>query len=174
MSQVAGVRAGERDLAFTEAQVVLLGELLDLIFPASESGESATVMGLLEIALARLDSPWGRGHDRYLAPPFEEPSESGFGWQGAAPPRDVVASGLLALELHLRSIAVSSLGVLDPAEQSELVRLLRTDALAQDSAVFFDVVRQLLIDGLFDDGRAGRQSPGSDWLAAAGRDRPER
>jgi gluconate 2-dehydrogenase gamma chain len=151
----------------TEEDRATLAALLDLLLPADDSGPAASGFGIDAAVAARLESPWGRGDDRYLAEPFEAPAAAGFGWQQPESPIEVVANGLRALRRQLDAEGTAGLDGLPADAADELIGRARRGEFDDGSGEFFRTVRELLADALFHAPPVAGGISASAWLLDA-------
>lgn len=119
---------------FTETEALIVAAAASRIFPSDESGPGAREAGVAIFIDRQLAGPYGRDRFRYTQPPFEDAPRE-FGYQGSATPRQIYREGLKGLQgFHL----LSAIG--------------QDDALRQiESTVFFSLLRQNTIEGMFCD-----------------------
>lgn len=119
---------------FTETEALIVAAAASRIFPSDESGPGAREAGVAIFIDRQLAGPYGRDRFRYTQPPFEDASHE-FGYQGSATPRQIYRDGLEGLKgFHL----------LAPAAQDEALRKI-------ESTLFFSLLRQNTIEGMFCD-----------------------
>jgi gluconate 2-dehydrogenase gamma chain len=119
---------------FTESEALVVASATSRIIPSDDSGVGATEAGVTVYIDRQLAGPWGRDRNRYTQGPFEEaPPE--FGYQGKATPREIYREGLKSLKGFDR---------LSPSEQIKTLRQI-------ESSLFFSLLRQNTIEGMFCD-----------------------
>jgi gluconate 2-dehydrogenase gamma chain len=119
---------------FTESEALVVASATSRIIPSDDSGVGATEAGVTVYIDRQLAGPWGRDRNRYTQGPFEEaPPE--FGYQGKATPREIYREGLKSLKGFDR---------LSPLEQIKTLRQI-------ESSLFFSLLRQNTIEGMFCD-----------------------
>jgi gluconate 2-dehydrogenase gamma chain len=119
---------------FTESEALVVASATSRIIPSDDSGVGATEAGVTVYIDRQLAGPWGRDRNRYTQGPFEEaPPE--FGYQGKATPREIYREGLKSLKGFDR---------LGPLEQIKTLRQI-------ESSLFFSLLRQNTIEGMFCD-----------------------
>jgi gluconate 2-dehydrogenase gamma chain len=119
---------------FTESEALVVASATSRIIPSDDSGVGATEAGVTVYIDRQLAGPWGRDRNRYTQGPFEEaPPE--FGYQGKATPREIYREGLKNLKGFDR---------LSPLEQIKTLRQI-------ESSLFFSLLRQNTIEGMFCD-----------------------
>jgi hypothetical protein len=119
---------------FTETEALIVAAATSRIFPSDESGPGAREAGVAVYIDRQLAASYGRDRYRYAQPPFEDaPPE--LGYQGKETPRQIYREGLRRLKaFHL----------LPPADQDEALQQI-------ESSVFFALLRQNTIEGMFCD-----------------------
>jgi len=119
---------------FTETEALIVAAAASRIFPSDDSGPGAREAGVAVYIDRQLAGSYGRDRYRYTQPPFEDaPSE--LGYQGKETPRQIYRDGLKGLKaFHL----------LPPADQDKTLRQI-------ESSVFFALLRQNTIEGMFCD-----------------------
>lgn len=119
---------------FTEAEALIVAAAAARIFPSDESGPGAHEAGAVIYIDRQLAGPYGRDRFRYTQQPFEEASPE-FGYQGKETPRQIYREGLKSLQ---------GFDSLSPGEQDKALRAI-------ESTVFFSLLRQNTIEGMFCD-----------------------
>ena len=121
-------------LFFTEAEALIVAAAASRIFPSDDSGPGAREAGVAVYIDRQLAGSYGRDRFRYTQPPFEDaPPE--LGYQGKQTPREIYREGLKGLkDFHL----------LPPVEQDTVLQRI-------DFTVFFALLRQNTIEGMFCD-----------------------
>ena len=119
---------------FTATEALIVAAAASRIFPSDDSGPGAREAGVSIYIDRQLAGSYGRDRFRYTQPPFEEaPPE--LGYQGKETPRVVYREGLKRLkDFHL----------LSPAEQDKSLQQI-------ESSIFFALLRQNTIEGMFCD-----------------------
>lgn len=119
---------------FTETEALIVAGAASRIFPSDETGPGAREAGVAIFIDRQLAGLYGKDRFRYTQPPFEDAPRE-FGYQGSATPRQIYRDGLKTLQgFHL----------LAPAAQDEALRKI-------ESSLFFSLLRQNTIEGLFCD-----------------------
>ena len=119
---------------FTETEALIVAAAASRIFPSDDSGPGAREAGVSIFIDRQLAGPYGRDRFRYTQPPFED-APAVFGYQGKETPRELYREGLKGLKgFHL----------LSPAEQDKSLQQI-------ESSVFFALLRQNTIEGMFCD-----------------------
>jgi gluconate 2-dehydrogenase gamma chain len=133
---------------FDEPQARIIAAAASRIFPSDDSGPGAREAGVAIYIDRQLAGSYGRDRYRYTKGPFEDaPIE--FGYQGKATPREIYLDGLKDLKGFDR---------LAPDEQDKILQ--RTE---RDSPLFFDLLRQNTIEGMFCDPMHGGNADMIGW-----------
>ena len=119
---------------FTEAEAQIVAAAAALIFPSDDSGPGAHEAGVVIYIDRQLAGPWGRDRFRYTQPPFEDASPE-FGYQGQQTPRQIYREGLKSLK---------GFDALATEEQDKALHAI-------ESSVFFSLLRQNTVEGMFCD-----------------------
>ena len=119
---------------FTDTEALIVAAAASHIFPSDDSGPGAREAGVTIYIDRQLAGPYGRDRFRYTQPPFEDgPPE--FGYKGKATPREIYREGLKSLKnFHL----------LTPADNDKTLQQI-------ESSLFFSLLRQNTIEGMFCD-----------------------
>jgi gluconate 2-dehydrogenase gamma chain len=119
---------------FTETEALIVAAAAFRIFPSDDSGPGAREAGVSIYIDRQLAGSYGRDRFRFTQPPFEDgPPE--LGYQGKETPRHIYREGLKGLHgFHL----------LPPAGQDDALRQI-------ESSIFFALLRQNSIEGMFCD-----------------------
>jgi gluconate 2-dehydrogenase gamma chain len=121
---------------FDEPQAQIIAAAASRVFPSDDSGPGAREAGVAIYIDRQLAGSYGRDRYRYRQGPFEDaPLE--FGYQAKATPREIYLDGLKELRGFDR---------LAPDEQDKVLQ--RTE---RESPLFFDLLRQNTIEGMFCD-----------------------
>jgi len=123
----------------TEAEALIVAAAAARIFPSDESGPGAHEAGVAIYIDRQLAGPWGRDGRRYTQGPFEERAAEEFGYQGAAPPRQIYREGLKQL---------AGFEKLTPGEQDDALRKI-------EKGDFFKLLQRNTIEGMFCDPQHG-------------------
>jgi gluconate 2-dehydrogenase gamma chain len=119
---------------FTETEALIVAAAASRIFPSDDSGPGAREAGVVIYIDRQLSGPYGSDRHRYTQPPFESASPE-FGYQGKASPREMYRDGLKGLKgFHRRK----------PEGQDAILR-------ERESSVFFALLRQNTVEGMFCD-----------------------
>jgi gluconate 2-dehydrogenase gamma chain len=131
---------------FTETEALIVAAAASRIFPSDEAGPGAREAGVALFIDRQLAGPYGRDRFRYTQPPFEDAARE-FGYQGSATPRQIYREGLKGLPGFHR---------LAPAGQDEALRKI-------ESTLFFSLLRQNTIEGMFCDPMHGGNADMVGW-----------
>ena len=131
-AQNGNVRVPLRFFTADEARVVEAA--CERIFPSDAAGPGAKEAGVVIYIDRQLAGPYGRDKYRYTKGPFTE-SVAEHGYQGKEPPREVYRQGIAKL---------GNFASLSPADQDNILRAIET-------TVFFRMLRQHTIEGMFSD-----------------------
>jgi len=119
---------------FTEKEALIVAAAAARIFPSDESGPGAREAGVSIYIDRQLAGSYGRDRYRYTQPPFEDaPAE--LGYQGKQTPREIYREGLKSL---------TGFDLLPPTEQDQTLHKI-------ESSLFFRLLRQNTIEGMFCD-----------------------
>ena len=119
---------------FTEKEALIVAAAAARIFPTDDSGPGAREAGVSIYIDRQLAGSYGRDRFRYTQPPFEDaPAE--LGYQRKQTPREIYRDGLKSL---------AGFDLLSPAEQDQSLQKI-------ESTVFFRLLRQNTIEGMFCD-----------------------
>jgi gluconate 2-dehydrogenase gamma chain len=119
---------------FNETEALIVAAAASRIFPSDDTGPGAREAGVAIFIDRQLAGAYGRDRFRYTQPPFEDAPRE-LGYQGSATPRQIYRNGLKSLQgFHL----------LAPNAQDESLRKI-------ESTLFFSVLRQNTIEGMFCD-----------------------
>ena len=131
---------------FTETEALIVAAAASRIFPSDESGPGAREAGVAIFIDRQLAGSYGRDRFRYTQPPFEDASRE-LGYQGSPTPRQIYRDGLKGLQ---------SFHLLAPAAQDDALRKI-------ESTVFFSLLRQNTIEGMFCDPMHGGNAGMIGW-----------
>src|ERR1700730_7762116 len=119
---------------FDSRQALLIAAAVSRIFPSDELGPGAKEAGVVIYIDRHLAGPYGSDRHRYTQGPFENGAVE-LGYQGKASPREIYAEGLKDLAGFDR---------LEPAQQDKALQAI-------ESSLFFSLLRQHTIEGMFCD-----------------------
>lgn len=131
---------------FTEAEARILAAAAERIFPSDDSGPGAPEAGVVIYIDRQLAGPYGRDRFRYTQPPFEDASPE-LGYQGKETPRQIYREGLKSLK---------GFDTLSVEEQDKALHGI-------ESSVFFSLLRQNTIEGMFCDPMHGGNAGMIGW-----------
>jgi gluconate 2-dehydrogenase gamma chain len=119
---------------FTDNEALIVAAAASRIFPSDDSGPGAREAGVAVYIDRQLAGSYGRDRYRYTQPPFDDAPPQ-LGYQAKETPRRVYREGLKELKgFHLLSLA----------EQDTALQRI-------ESSVFFSLLRQNTIEGMFCD-----------------------
>ena len=119
---------------FTELEALTVASAAARIFPSDDSGPGAAEAGVTIYIDRQLAGPYGQDRFRYTQGPFEKaPAE--LGYQGKATPREIYREGLKDLK---------GFDKLQTVDQDKLLEQTQ-------SSLFFTLLRQHTIEGMFSD-----------------------
>jgi gluconate 2-dehydrogenase gamma chain len=131
---------------FQENEALIVATAASRIFPSDDSGPGAKEAGVVIYIDRQLAGPYGRDRDRYTQGPFEDgPPE--LGYQGKATPQEIYREGLKKL---------TGFDHLVPAEQDAALKQI-------ESSLFFSLLREHTIEGMFCDPMHGGNSDMIGW-----------
>jgi gluconate 2-dehydrogenase gamma chain len=120
---------------FTESEALIVAAAASRIFPSDDSGPGAREAGVAIYIDHQLAGPWGRDRHRYTQGPFDENASERYGYQGRATPREIYRAALKDLK---------GFDALSPEKQDAALRQV-------ESSLFFSLLRQNTIEGMFCD-----------------------
>jgi gluconate 2-dehydrogenase gamma chain len=120
---------------FTESEALIVAAAVTRIFPSDDSGPGAREAGVAIYIDRQLAGPWGRDRYRYTHGPFDENASEHLGYQGKATPREIYRTALKDLP---------GFDALSPEKQDAALRQI-------ESSLFFSLLRQNTIEGMFCD-----------------------
>jgi len=131
---------------FDEGEALLAAAAASRIFPSDVSGPGAKEAGVVIYIDRQLAGPYGSDRYRYTQGPFEDaPAE--FGYQGKATPREIYREGLKGL---------TGFDQLNAEEQDATLERI-------EASVFFSLLRQHTIEGMFCDPMHGGNADMVGW-----------
>jgi len=132
---------------FTQSEALTVAAAASRIFPSDETGPGAREAGVAVYIDRQLAGPWGRDRYRYTQVPFEENAPAEFGYQGKATPQQIYRQGLKDLKGFNR---------LGPREQDQKLKQI-------EATLFFSLLRQNTIEGMFCDRMHGGNIDMTGW-----------
>ena len=132
---------------FSQAEALIIAAASSRIFPSDETSPGAREAGVAVYIDRQLAGPWGRDRYRYTQVPFEENAPAEFGYQGKATPQQIYRQGLKDLKGFNR---------LGPREQDQKLKQI-------EATLFFSLLRQNTIEGMFCDPMHGGNIDMTGW-----------
>jgi gluconate 2-dehydrogenase gamma chain len=132
---------------FSQSEALIVAAAASRIFPSDEAGPGAREVGVAVYIDRQLAGPWGRDAHRYTQEPFEENAPAEFGYQGKATPQQIYRQGLKDLVGFDR---------LEPAALDQKLKSIET-------TLFFSLLRQNTIEGMFSDPMHGGNADMVGW-----------
>jgi len=150
--------------------------MAERVFPADRNSPGARDAGVVYYLDGRLATGWGYGERLYLQGPFEQPQDSGHGYQLPLAPRDLYRRVLAAIDTHSRRTHGNKTFVeLPAARQDEVLTGLQDGTVdlgltGFTSASFFAMFLRNVNEGLFCDPMHGgnRDMIGWKWVGFPG------
>jgi gluconate 2-dehydrogenase gamma chain len=150
---LAKVQASEKvERYFTEPENSFLGVAVDRIIPPDERWPGAVQAGVVEFIDRQMAGPWGRGELIYRHGPFYEGTPS-QGYQFEYTPAELFRRSINAIN-HRFSAQGTSFDRLSDSEKDAYLSTLEKGGIdldGVDSAVFFDQLLGMTVQGLFSD-----------------------
>jgi gluconate 2-dehydrogenase gamma chain len=131
---------------FIEKEALIVAAAAARIFPSDDTGPGAREAGVSIYIDRQLAGSYGRDRYRYTQPPFEDAPRE-LGYQGQQTPREIYRDGLKSL---------SGFDLLPPAAQTQALQKI-------ESSVFFQLLRQNTIEGMFCDPLHGGNTAMLGW-----------
>lgn len=119
---------------FDESEALIIAAAAARIFPSDDAGPGAPEAGVVIYIDRQLAGPYGRDRFRYTQGPFEDAPEE-LGYQGKATPREIYRASLRQLK---------DFDLLAPELQDQALQQI-------ESSLFFSLLRQNTIEGMFSD-----------------------
>jgi gluconate 2-dehydrogenase gamma chain len=119
---------------FSELEALTVASAAARIFPNDDSGPGAAEAGVTIYIDRQLAGPYGQDRFRYTQGPFEKAAAE-LGYQGKATPREIYREGLNDLK---------GFDKLHTVDQDKLLEQM-------ESSLFFTLLRQHTIEGMFSD-----------------------
>jgi len=165
--------------ALTPREAAIVGAMADRVFPAGDGSPGASEIGVVAYLDAQLAGGWGSGDRFYRHGPFEEPDDSGHGYQLPLTPRELYRRVLPAIDEYARAQHGDGFPELSAEQQDSVMTDLesgRVDlGLAQGrfgfgSGQFFAAFLQNVREGLFADPmyEGNRDVAGWRWIGYPG------
>lgn len=165
---------------FTDAEAATVTAMAERVFPADSESPGAHDAGVMHYIDGRLAGGWGNGDRLYMQGPFEEPQDSGHGYQLPLSPRDVYRRALAKIDAHCRAnYRGNSFTGLPLDKQDEVLTALQNAQVdlgmargphGFTSAAFFTMFLKNVSEGLFADPihGANRHFVGWRWVGFPG------
>jgi gluconate 2-dehydrogenase gamma chain len=147
------------EAAFVEA-------LVDHMIPADNLTPKGTEVGVNVYIDRALTGAWGKGDRLYMQGPWKKGSPS-QGYQLPLTPAQLYRAGIAATNAHARKAYGKPFDRLDDDKKQEILVALSTGKLAFDdglpAGVFWSVVYQTVIEGMFSDPIYGGNRDKAGW-----------
>jgi len=140
---------------FNDAEARVVTAMAERIFPGDANGPGATDAHVMSYIDGQMAGGWGQGQRFYRQGPFEQPTDSGHGWQLALQPAQAYKFSLAALDAHCRRQFNNSFDRLSTDQQDAVLtdmaagKIDTFDVLPSDQ--FFALFRGSVVEGLFSD-----------------------
>jgi gluconate 2-dehydrogenase gamma chain len=158
----------------TDAERSALKAVAERLFPETPSGPGAQAIGVVDAIVQQLATAWGDGEGAYLQGPWDEPADSGHGWQSCLTPREAYRYALAALDEHCRREHGAPFSALRAEAQDAVLERMEADDLDTFVEVSarecFELIYANVLEGLFADPVHGgnRGLLGWRWLGYPG------
>src|SRR5882757_8525206 len=139
-------------LFFNTAEVLFIEAACERLIPADESGPGALGAGVPNYLDKQLGGAWGAGERLYRSGPWQ-PGTPSQGYQLPFTPAELFHAALRAIDRQLETKS-TPFGALPPEAQDAFLKSLEAGALDLDgvpSAVFFDMLLRMSVEGFFSD-----------------------
>ena len=139
-------------LFFNLAEAAFIEAACERLIPADESGPGALDAGVPNYLDKQLGGAWGAGERLYRSGPWQ-PGTPSQGYQLPFTPAELFHTALRAVNRHLEAKG-AAFGALTPEAQDAFLKSLEAGALDLDgvpSAVFFNTLLQMSVEGFFSD-----------------------
>jgi gluconate 2-dehydrogenase gamma chain len=139
-------------LFFNAAEAKFIEAACERLIPADEAGPGALGTGVPNYIDKQLGGAWGAGERLYRSGPWQ-PGTPTQGYQLPFTPADLFRAALRAINRNLESQGTAFSGMSGDAQDAYL-KSLEAGAFDLDgvpSAVFFDMLRQMSVEGFFSD-----------------------
>src|SRR5712664_373106 len=137
-------------LYFNTAEVLFIEAACERLIPADESGPGALGAGVPNYLDKQLGGAWGAGERLYRSGPWQQGTPS-QGYQLPFTPAELFHTALRAIDTELKDRTFKDL---PPEEQDAYLKSLEAggkDLDAVPSAVFFQMLLQMTVEGFFSD-----------------------
>lgn len=166
LANVQAPEAGWQGYAFlTAPEVTTLTAIVDRIIPADPTGPGGVEAGVVTFIDRQLAGRFGAAAEWYMQGPWMAGTPS-QGWQHALPPATLYRKGLLALERWCQGSKGKRFAELAPAEQDDVLAQLeagKVDLGGISSLVFFDLIRENVVEGYLSDPLYGGNRDMAAW-----------
>lgn len=150
-----------------EPAVATLASIADRVFPPGDGCRGGRALGVVPYVLGQLEGPWGQGARMYRQPPFLPPPHAGHGWQSDLTPAQAFRAGLAALDEHAVRVHGAPFPALPESAQDEVLSDLEHGAVRTppdlDPVLFFTLLVDTCVEGVFSDPRYGGNAGGEAW-----------
>jgi gluconate 2-dehydrogenase gamma chain len=139
-------------LFFNLAEAAFIEAACERLIPADESGPGALGAGVPNYLDKQLGGAWGSGERLYRSGPWQSGSPS-QGFQLPFTPAELFHTALRAINRQLETKS-TPFGALPPETQDAFLKSLEAGGLDLDgvpSAVFFDMLLRMSVEGFFSD-----------------------
>jgi gluconate 2-dehydrogenase gamma chain len=139
---------------FSMPQAAVIQAMSARIFPSDANGPGALEAGVVYYIDRQMSTPWAVGADWYMEGPFE-PGEPTQGWQLNLTPRQLYNYGIQFVEAYCNAQYKAGFASLTTDQQDEVIKALADNKVDTfqgfSGAVFFDLVRQGTLEGMYSD-----------------------
>lgn len=150
-----------------DSAVATLGSIADRIFPPDPACAGGRELGVVRYVLGQLEGPWGQGERIYRHPPFLPPPHAGHGWQTDLTPAEAFGYGLAAVDEHAARAYGAPFTALPAEAQDQVLADLERGTVATppdlDPVLFFTLLVETCVEGVFSDPRYGGNRNGEAW-----------
>jgi gluconate 2-dehydrogenase gamma chain len=149
---------------FTESEISFITLAVDRIIPPDEQWPGAKQTGVVEFINRQLAGPWGRGDLIYRHGPFYEGTPQ-QGYQFEYTPAELFRRSISAINNHFLAKGTSFDRLTDSERDAYLATLEKggIDLDGVDSAVFFDQLLGMTVQGFFADPMYGGNKNMAGW-----------
>jgi len=151
---------------FNAAEWAFVLAACDRLIPADDIGPGAIELGVPEFLDRHMQTPYAAGDIWYMQGPFLEAAPQ-FGYQGRLPLRDILRTGMAAIDKHCRdSFGGKSFAELDHTQQEDVLKSAEKGELKLDgiaSKTFFTNFLNETRNGYFSDPVYGGNKGMGSW-----------
>ncbi|MCD7098466.1 gluconate 2-dehydrogenase subunit 3 family protein [Stenotrophomonas sp. MMGLT7] len=162
----AAATARYRPTFFNTAQYALLVAIADRLIPHDAIGPGAVELGVPEFIDRHMATPYANGAIWYTQGPYLEAAPE-FGYQGRLSLREILRTGLDALDAHCRrSFDGKAFADLDPGQQDDLLKAAEAGKLELEeipAKTFFSYLLGEVRNGYFADPVHGGNKDMGSW-----------